>query len=437
MTTGRIPPKRRRPSPAPVTSSPIIDRLREQIDQVRALPQSAGSAHAAGGDVVRLDEVLERFWHDTGARTPVIQPVPGEPRMCIVTFLWQDGDAAQVLLFVNRITDETDLDASVMERVPDTDVWHLSYLMSADWRASYSFHPRWPGLPWPWDVNDHRSIRRGLDRGVSDPRNLETYRNRAGTAVSVVSLPDAPVQAWHTTRAGDVRRGSVRDQRGPDDRTVWVYQPHPEVSVADVPVVVVLDGQWWVDEHGLTATMDNLIHDALIRPAALLMVDSGEVDRRWQELDDPAAAADWLATTLLPWARSRFALSADPREVLIVGQSLGGLTALQTVIDFPQVFGGAIAQSSSMWRVDAESMIGDRDLSAVRVHMQVGTQEWALLAANRDMSTWLGDAGADVTLNEFNGGHDWACWRGGIAEGLRDLLRPSPQLRDPDARALR
>ena len=32
--------------------------------------------------------------------------------------------------------------------------------------------------------------------------------------------------------------------------------------------------------------------------------------------------------------------------------------------------------------------------------------------------------GYDVTYREYQGGHDYACWRGGLADGLIAMLRP-------------
>lgn len=93
---------------------------------------------------------LERFWSDH-PRTPILEVAdPGKAfaeGRYTVTFLWQDAEAEEVLLFANRITDECDLSASLMRRVPGTDLWHLSYRMRGDWRASYGFIRRLPGRP--------------------------------------------------------------------------------------------------------------------------------------------------------------------------------------------------------------------------------------------------------------------------------------------------
>ena len=41
-----------------------------------------------------------------------------------------------------------------------------------------------------------------------------------------------------------------------------------------------------------------------------------------------------------------------------------------------------------------------------------------------DLAGRLARAGADTRFVEYNGGHDYACWRGGVADGLIALLHP-------------
>lgn len=104
----RTPPKVRRPVPSPRVDSPVIARLAADL---------AGARDEGG-----RRQVLDAFW--SGRRSPVVEP-SGDA--WDVTFLWRDAAAEEVLLFVNRLTDERDLDRSLMERLPGTDVWHLAY----------------------------------------------------------------------------------------------------------------------------------------------------------------------------------------------------------------------------------------------------------------------------------------------------------------------
>src|SRR5699024_12498708 len=84
-----------------------------------------------------------------------------------------------------------------------------------------------------------------------------------------------------------------------------------------------------------------------IRPPVVVHIDNGPPERRLTELSIDSGMADELALEIVPWVRARHRVSARPTDVLAVGQSLAGLTALKTLVDHPRGVGAAIAQSSS------------------------------------------------------------------------------------------
>jgi len=96
----------------------------------------------------------------------------------------------------------------------------------------------------------------------------------------------------------------------------------------------------------------------------------------------------------------------------------------------PSVFSGVLAQSSSLWWEpdgDGEGTgwivreLASTPPTAVRVHLEVGRQEWVLLEAHKRLAEALERAGTPLRYVEYEGGHDAVCWRGGLAEGLLDL----------------
>ncbi|WP_156910287.1 hypothetical protein [Nocardia mangyaensis] len=91
-------------------------------------------------------------------------------------------------------------------------------------------------------------------------------------------------------------------------------------------------------------------------------------------------------------------------------------TTLDNLID-----DGALSQSGSVWQDEVPAAILGADLRGTRAYVEVGAQEWVLVPLHRPVVESLRAAGAEVASVEFNGGHDYACWRGGIADGLRRL----------------
>lgn len=442
MNTPRTPPKVRRPEPAPIAQSPALASLRERLDT------------ASGVD--RRETLLTEFW-EAHPVTPLVEAVAGSDES-IVTFLWRDRPdrpAEQVLLFVNRITDERDLDASLMERLPGTDLWHLSYRMRDDWRASYSFQLRCAGETWPWSESDQVSIRHALDRGLADPRNPLSCPNRAGTRMSVVELQSAPPQPWLAYRPDLPARGRVTRYTGPDQRTVWIYDPpvppptgsprpgdagdtgagaadptaHPVLSrpraalPTPIPVVVLFDGEVWAGQQGIATTLDNLIVSGAIRPCLVVMPDSGGRERRWADLDADGSDSTWVVDRLLPWLRSLAPVSLRPDDIVVAGQSLGGYAALRCALEHPDVVGAVLTQSASLWQRELYTPASGL-VHRLHAYIEVGRQEWVLREPNRALADAFAAAGADVHYVEYNGGHDYACWRGGIADGLRALIGP-------------
>ncbi|MFT4008870.1 MAG: DUF3327 domain-containing protein [Nocardioidaceae bacterium] len=361
-------------------------------------------------------EQVRGFWAGPGAAMPLVEPIDGTDEVA-VTFCWRDAVASQVLLFANRLTDETNLADTLLERLGDTDLWHASFRMRADWRASYSFLVARPGEPAPWQSADgHVALRAALDRGLRDPRNPSTCPNRAGIVQSVVALPDAPPQPWVARRRG-VARGTVSALPGPARRQVWVYEPPGGMADARLPLLIVLDGEVWTGPLDLPATLDNLHADGAVAPFRAVFLDSGGRDARWDELGAGGSGGSYVVEELLPWLAGIRPVAADPHGVAVAGQSLGGLAALTIGLSRPDAVGTVISHSASLWQDDLSAVVTPA-AAGLRVWLAHGLQEWVLDAPHRDLATRLRTVGVQVDALPYNGGHDYACWRGGIADAL-------------------
>ena len=448
-STRPTPPKLPRPQRAPLATSPTLAAMHQRLLE---RPQLASQLQA-------------QLWQQVTS-TPLLEADPTQEGKYLVTFLWR-GAAHSVLLFVNRLTDEKNLADSYMRRLPGTDTWYLTYRMDGDWRASYCFLPAPAAAQAPWLQGSQVRLRQALDGGLPDPHNPVTCTNRRGFVQSVVSLPLAP--AWplgewpvfsDDAAAGGLDAGRLdasedRDGtgelgagRGDADagrlnagrvdvvadldtlgRQIWVYTPAPISRTQSCPVLLVLDGEVWLKRHHLHLALAQLMDAGLIAPAYIVFIDSGGTEPRWQELGQ-SNFGRYVSGPLLNWLKTHYAISPKPAERVVIGQSLGALTVLRTLVAYPQLIGAGISQSASLWQDVLFSELNALDatqtpLAGTRAWIEVGSQEWILAPLQPKAVCQLRKAGMQVKDMVYNGGHDYACWRINLASALMQLL-PGP-----------
>lgn len=443
-STRPTPPKLPRPQRAPLATSPTLAAMHQRLLE---RPQLASQLQA-------------QLWQQVTS-TPLLEADPTQEDKYLVTFLWR-GAAHSVLLFVNRLTDEKNLADSYMRRLPGTDTWYLTYRMDGDWRASYCFLLAPAAAQAPWLQGSQVRLRQALDGGLPDPHNPVTCTNRRGFVQSVVSLPLAP--AWplgewpvfsDDAAAGGLDAGRLdasedRDGtgelgagRGDADagrldvvadldtlgRQIWVYTPAPISRTQSCPVLLVLDGEVWLKRHHLHLALAQLMDAGLIAPAYIVFIDSGGTEQRWQELGE-SNFGRYLSGPLLNWLKTHYAISPKPAERVVIGQSLGALTVLRTLVAYPQLIGAGISQSASLWQDVLFNELNALDatqtpLAGTRAWIEVGSQEWILAPLQPKAVHQLRKAGMQVKDMVYNGGHDYACWRINLASALMQLL-PGP-----------
>lgn len=437
-STRPTPPKLPRPQRAPLATSPTLAAVHQRLLE---RPQLASQLQA-------------QLWQQVTS-TPLVEADPAGEDKYLVTFLWR-GAAQRVLLFVNRLTDEKNLADSHMRRLPGTDTWYLTYRMDGDWRASYCFLPAPAAAQAPWLQGSQVRLRQALDGGLPDPHNPVTCTNRRGFVQSVVSLPLAP--AWplgewpvFVDAADDAGRfdgGGLGAGRGDADagsldagrldvvadldtlgRQIWVYTPASINRAQSYPVLLVLDGEVWLKRHHLHLALAQLMDAGLIAPAYIVFIDSGGTEQRWQELGE-SDFGRYLTGPLLNWLKTHYAISPKPADRVVIGQSLGALTVLRTLVGYPQLIGAGISQSASLWQDVLFSELNALDatqtpLAGTRAWIEVGSQEWILAPLQPKAVHQLRKAGMQVKDMVYNGGHDYACWRINLASALMQLL-PGP-----------
>ncbi len=131
-----------------------------------------------------------------------------------------------------------------------------------------------------------------------------------------------------------------------------------------------------------------------------------------------------------PAVEARYPVAADPARRVLAGHSLGAVAALHLAARRPDVFGSVVAGSAALWWPGGSGQVHGADVAAAyasgtpagRLFLDAGTEEGSLLDDVRAFHRTLLAAGHDVTYREFRGGHDHACWRGSLADGLVAVL---------------
>ena len=314
--------------------------------------------------------------------------------------------------------------------------WTWTARLPADLRTSYQLCA----------ARDDRVPRRVLSddewlalvaEGVADPAASDVLPpgcvfGSPDERASVLSMPDALAQPWRERRPSVPQGGLERVEIGSGTTAsiVHVYRASGTETATDVALAILFDGGTLLDID-IAATFDNLVHEQAIEPLVAVLVESirGSARRgptRVESLTAPDMFESFVVDELIPVLVDRLPITDDPSRSAVVGQSLGGLAALWLAHRHHGLFGCAVAQSSSLWWPGGNGQLSGDDVLAayagsvppVRLFVEAGSEETDVLSGNRRLRELLRDVSDSAAYREYRGGHDYACWRGGIADGL-------------------
>ena len=259
-----------------------------------------------------------------------------------------------------------------------------------------------------------------------------------------------PVRPGHFLDLGTIHPTDLTPRR------VRAYVPEAAPAGTKRPVLVLFDGQNVFGDHGSFAggwhahrAVDRLVAWKPVAPV-LVAVDHGGVarideltpfpdGRRGGKLDALLTA---IVDQLLPRLHGKLDLQYGPSGHVIGGSSLGGLAALYSHFKRPEVFGGALCMSPSLWftRIKVfEFVAAQSNPYRSRVYLDAGQREGGgrmlplveSMAAHLQRRGWRepasGDAGGDLRVllrPDSRGGHDERAWRRRFPKALRFHFEP-------------
>ena len=409
-------------------TSPAIETLRKQI--------------AAG------ETSTESFWARVAqSGTPLVEPIEGDANRTRVTFLWRATAQTRNVMVLGSFMTGSPTDYA-MTRLADTDVWYLTVRLPSGSRFAYSLSPNDPQT-----VDPPRAAQRAATV-QGDPLNPRRWGCTQPTATrhdcqSMAELPGAPAQPWIVRNdaipAGTVHKHKIASDLLKNDRNLSVYTP-PGYQAKGKPyaLLVLFDEGAYLNQVPTPIILDNLIAAGKIPPMVAVLIANPSQETRSKELPPNPQFADFLATELLPWVRSRYSVTTDPQLTTVGGSSFGGIAATYAGLRHSRIFGNVLCQSGSFWWTP-ERMAPDADATIetgwlakefikspklpLRFWMDAGVFEvdsrgtgGAILEPSRHMRDVLLAKGYEVHYQQFNSGHDYLNWRGTLADGLIALV---------------
>ncbi|HEV8131516.1 MAG TPA: alpha/beta hydrolase-fold protein [Acidobacteriota bacterium] len=423
--------------------SPRIQTLRKQIE--------AGNSNA------------EAFWKEIAEHgTPFVEPFGSDGKYQLVTFLWRTTHDTRNVFVIGSFLGVGAPADYAMHQIPNSDVWYLTLKLPSGARFTYQLSPNDP-----LTFEGPRAAQRAATR-QSDPFNPHRSECPPNTSKfrcqSVAELPGAPLQPWIVPKPeiaeGRVEKQTIKSTNQKIDRPFSVYTPaNYKTDGPPNALLILFDGEDLPNDPYPLTTLNNLIAASKIPPTVAVFVENVP-RRRLVDLVANPEFADFMANELVPWVRSHYNVTKDPKQTVVTGYSAGGLAAPYVALRHPEVFGNVLSRSGAFWWSfeHSEGICGPRcpdsggrggenskDATTegnfmvkqflaspklpLRFYLAAGTFEidrdgggGNILESTRHLRDVLLAKGYQVHYQQFVGGHDGLSWRGTLADGLIALL---------------
>jgi enterochelin esterase-like enzyme len=263
-----------------------------------------------------------------------------------------------------------------------------------------------------------------------DPLNKKTVNNGAGGKNNFFYMPETMPSPFAMRRAdvtpGALTKHSVETKWLRDDyeRNIHFYRP---IVKEPVPLLIVFDGQDYLQRGKLAVIVDNLIAEKRIQPIAMAFLPSGG---RWRTVEYACSDGTilWLDEIILPLAKEKLNLldiKKHPGAYGVLGASFGGTMSMYTGLRMSDVIGKVLSQSGAFTVPSRDFSVVDlarnRQANDIQIWMDVGKMDF-LLEDNRRMKNILTENGYKFTYRECSGAHNYTSWRNDVWRGLEELF---------------
>lgn len=313
-----------------------------------------------------------------------------------------------------------------LARLAETELWYLTLEVPERSRIEYKLEV----------------VRHSRGEWIEDPLNPHSARDPLGVN-SVAHAVGYAVPEW--TRPDREAPGGTLDEIRFDSqvfgrRGVGLYLPARYRRTRRYPLLIVHDGDDYLQYAGLGTILDNLIHRREIPELIVALTTS---PNRLGEYAADLRHARFVTDELVPNLERTLPLEGHPHGRCLMGASFGAVAALTTALYRPGYYGRLLLQSGSFAFTD----IGEHNprgplfdpivklvnhyrarpiAMSERVFLSCGIYE-SQIYENRSLAPIFAATGMEVRYAEARDGHNWENWRDRLREGLSWLF-PGPLL---------
>ena len=195
-----------------------------------------------------------------------------------------------------------------------------------------------------------------------------------------------------------------------------VYVPEGVGRNAELPVLYITDGQWYISRGKLPELLDREIDNGNIEPVLVVFVDSRNPDRleenrRNRQFFCNQNYVDFFTEELLVEIDGNYPTNSDREGRVILGLSFGGRNSACFGLMAHQSFSGIAMQSPANTEMVDELRYDYRlqEKLPLKMFLSVGTVN-DNTQAGRQFRETLEFQQYDLTYREVDEGHDWDNW---------------------------
>lgn len=234
-----------------------------------------------------------------------------------------------------------------------------------------------------------------------------------------------------------MRETTIESEYLQKPRRIWIDDPPGGQSPE--ALLILLDGEYYVERVGAPEIIAELIAAGeipLLRVVYVSHIDDTNGKERWTDTFCNESFADCVVKEIMPH------VSPDRTfdQKFVGGLSLTGLAAAHVAFRHPDQVDGVLSQSPSVWWNDnwLIHQFSQQPVKSVRFRIVAGTEETAenvthpprlfQQTSNLESAQMLRDVlieqEADVSYEEYEGGHSFECWKQDLPKSLVALLAP-------------